>query len=311
MRRAGLVLLPLLLLVLPACARAGTPAPSPVAAPSTSPAGAAVGVRTITFTDPSRVTDPTPNQPGDETAGRTLVTTVWYPQLPARGPFPVVLLSHGLLGTPTDYQALASRWTAAGFVVVAPAYPLSSRGAAHIQPLDVVNQPADAAFVLTSVLRLSAQAGDRFHGLLDTGRVAAAGHSLGGITTDGLFNTCCRDIRLRAGIVLAGNWIGFSNTYTGPPAPMLFVHGDRDPIVPIVTGQLTYAAVPWPKGFVTLEGQTHIDPYLQPASPAFEVVAATTTDFLRWSLRGDRASLAALRQAAVVPGLAHFEDRLS
>jgi fermentation-respiration switch protein FrsA (DUF1100 family) len=251
-----------------------------------------------------------------------MATTIWYPAegspgaavqagaAPARGPFPVVLFSHGLLGLPTDYQALVTRWAGAGFVVVAPAYPLTNRAAGRVQALDVVNQPADAVFVLTAALRLSATPGDLFAGLLDGRRLAAAGHSLGAITTAGLFSSCCRDARLRAGVVLAGNWLGFSNTYTGPSAPILFEHGDLDPLVPYDSGQRTFGAVPWPKAFVTLEGQGHVDPYLQPGSAAFAVVAATTTEFLRWALLGDRSALNAFQRDGTVTGVAHADSRL-
>ncbi|HXM58995.1 MAG TPA: chlorophyllase [Candidatus Dormibacteraeota bacterium] len=321
MRRhpAALTLL-LALVALPACAHAARPAAT---GPPPPTGHFAVGLRTLTFTDPSRVTDPTPNQPGDEIHGRTLVTTVWYPAAgapaaasrtgappAAGGPFPVVLLSHGLLGVPADYQAIATRWAAAGFVVAAPAYPLTSRGAGHVQVLDVANQPADASFVLTSLLALAGQVGDPLHGVLDGGRAAAAGHSAGAVTTVGLFTACCRDPRLRAGVVLAGNATGFGGGFAGRPAPILFEHGDRDPIVPIATGRLTWDVLPWPKAFVTLEGQGHIDPYLRADSPAFDVVAATTTDFLRWALDGDQAALARLRQEAAAPGLSRLDDRL-
>ena len=92
---------------------------------------------------------------------------------------------------------------------------------------------------------------------------------------------------------------------------MLFVHGDRDPIVPYWSGRLAWDAVPWPKAFVTLEGQGHIDPYLRPDDPAFAVVATTTTNFLRWSLTGDRATLDALRREAAAQGLTPLDDRLT
>jgi dienelactone hydrolase len=226
------------LLLLPACARttgvAGGAPPSAVPAtpgsraPSTASATATyrVGRRQVEFTDQSRVTDPNPGQPGNKTQGRTLPTTIWYPAAPARGPFPVILFSHGLLGLPADYQAIATRWASAGFVVVAPTYPLTSRASPHVQPLDVPNQPADASFVLTSVLRLAERPSDPLHGMLDSSRIAAAGHSAGAITTVGLFTTCCRDARILAGIVLAGNSLGFTNHFAGRPVPMLFEHGD-------------------------------------------------------------------------------------
>ncbi len=327
MTRSPIPSSPALLLVLVVALSAGcsapwmaTPHPGPTAAPA--PATYAVGLRSVTFSDPSRLTNPTPGQPAAATQGRTLQVTIWYPAAgipgaavragatPARGPFPVVLFSHGLLGMPADYQALTTRWAGTGLVVVAPAYPLTSRESVAVQALDVVNQPADATFVLTSTLRLSATPGDPFQGLLDGRRMAAAGHSLGAITTVGLLSTCCRDARLRAGVVLAGNWLGFSNTYTGPAAPVLFEHGDRDQLVPYASAQRTFGAVPWPKAFVTLDGEGHLDPYLQPASPAFAVVAATTTEVLRWSLLADRTALDAFRRDSTVTGTAHVDDRL-
>lgn len=310
------------LLLLPACVHttgaAGGAPPSAVptahASPAASTASATatyrVGRRQVEFTDPSRVTDPSPGQPGNKTQGRTLPTTIWYPAPPARGPFPVVLFSHGLLGLPSDYQAIATRWSSAGFVVVAPTYPLTSRASPQVQPLDVPNQPADASFVLTSVLRLAERQGDPLHGMLDSGRVVAAGHSAGAITTVGLFTTCCRDARLLAGIVLAGNSLGFTNHFAGRPVPMLFEHSDNDPLVPYWTGRLLWDGLTWPKAFVTLRGQGHIDPYLVPSSPGFAVVAATTTDFLRWSVSRDQSALNDLRQHAIVPNLGHIDDQL-
>jgi fermentation-respiration switch protein FrsA (DUF1100 family) len=249
-------------------------------APTTS---YAVGVRTITF---------------QRTVDRTLRTTIWYPSassrsVAAQGHFPLVVLSHGLMALPTDYQALATRWARAGFVVVAPAYPHTSRGVTTFDVGDVVNQPADASYVLDRVLALNAKAGDRFRGHLDTARIAAAGHSAGAITTVGLFANG-RDERLDSGVVLAGNAVGMGRAYLGPPAAMLFVHGDQDPITPYPLGRATYDAVPagWPKAFLTLPGESHVDPYLHSNSAAFRVVAPTTTDFLRWSLNGDDSAKA-------------------
>jgi hypothetical protein len=112
----------------------------------------------------------------------------------------------------------------------------------------VRNQPADAAFVLTEMLRRSAQPDDPFSGLLDGDHVAAAGHSAGAITTLGLFDSCCRDQRLSGGLVLAGNSLGFGGEeFAGGAAPILFEHGDQDRVVPYRSGRRAFEAVPWPK----------------------------------------------------------------
>ena len=157
--------------------------------------------------------------------GRVLEVTIWYPRAARR--FPLVLFSHGLGGLPSDYADLLSRWAAAGFVVAAPAYPKTSGNAVDRDPLDVINQPADASYVIDRVLALDKRAGDPLRGRLATDRVAAAGHSAGGITTVGLF-TRGRDDRLDAGIVLAGSSLGMGTSFSGTAAPQLFVHGERD-----------------------------------------------------------------------------------
>jgi predicted dienelactone hydrolase len=87
-------------------------------------------------------------------------------------------------------------WAAARYVVVAPAFPLTSNvtpGGGH--PGDVTNQPADVTFVINEVLKMSrAKAGGPLAGLIDKRHIGVAGLSLGGSTVYGLIaNTCCRD----------------------------------------------------------------------------------------------------------------------
>lgn len=232
---------------------------------------------------------------------RTLPVAIWYPtcdgypetstvdQSPADGEFPVVLFSHGLNAAPDDYRRLLAGWAAAGFVVAAPTYPSLSRGAAEFNLLDVVNYPADASAVLTHLLGLDASGTGLLHGHLDAGRVAAAGHSVGGITTVGLF-ACDRDQRLAAGIVLAGEDLGVGDRFTGASVPVFYVHGDRDSLISYASGWRTFEQTPWPKAFLTLRGGSHTDPYVDDRDPAFPTVAAMTTDFLRLSLYGDSAA---------------------
>jgi dienelactone hydrolase len=253
---------------------------------------------------------------------RVLPVTIWYPTAGkaggspltdaplAAGNYPLVLFSHGLNGLPSDYQALLVQWAAAGFVVAAPAYPHTSRGVSQFNILDVLNQPADASYVLTAVLALGSTAGDPLNGHLDPGRVAAAGHSAGGITTVGLF-THNRDSRLRAGMVLAGNDLGMGTAFAGSAAQLLFVHGDNDPLVTYASGRHTYDKVPWSKAFLTVKGGDHSEPYLTQWSTAFGAVAATTTDFLRWSLYGDTAAKQRLGGDVDDNGVGSFDNSLS
>jgi fermentation-respiration switch protein FrsA (DUF1100 family) len=241
-------------------------------------------------------------------AARPLPVTIWYPDADA-GRFPVILFSHGLTGRPADYAPLLEHWARAGFVVAAPAYPHTSRGVARFDALDVVNQPADATYVLTEVLELDRRAGDTLRGRLATDRLAAAGHSAGGITTVGLF-TVARDERLDAGVVLAGSALGVGLGFTGPPAPLMFVHGQRDSVVSYASGKAAYDSVPWPKALLTLPNGDHGQSLLREGNRAYGVVADSTLDFWRWSLYGDAQARLRLPEDAESAGLGRLDDQL-
>ncbi|MEV0713954.1 alpha/beta hydrolase [Asanoa sp. NPDC050611] len=260
---------------------AAAPGDTSAAAPGAYP----VGVRILAF---------------DRGPGRPLPTTVWYPAGPsaghpgtgtvardaevAAGRFPLVIFSHGLQSRPEDHVQMTTRWAAAGFVVIAPAYPYTRKNAPGYTRNDLVNQPADAWAVVTGVSRLDGTPGDLFAGHLDTSDVVAAGHSGGAYTAAAMF-TRGHSARLRGAIVIAGARPRFE--FGGPPAAMLFIHGDADPTVPYSTGRSVYARVPWDKGFLTLHGLNH-GSYLSPGRAGFNEVMTSTTDFLRWRLDGDK-----------------------
>ena len=227
-------------------------------------------------------------------AGRPLPTTVWMPA--ATGRYPMILFSHGLSTTPRSYATLLTAWARAGFVVAAPAYPHTAAGVADFNPVDVLNQPTDARSVITQV-------GQRLADRIDPARIAAAGHSAGGVTTLGLF-AGPRDDRLRAGVVLAGRQI-VSAALQGAAAPLLFVHGKRDATVAYADGHAVYDAVTWPKAFLTVTEGGHVS-----SGDELDVITTTTTDFWRWSLYRDPAAKARLPKDATRGGLATLADRL-
>lgn len=205
---------------------------------------------------------------------------------PARGRFPLVLFSHGLSGSPQRYAAMLSGWAAAGFVVVAPIYPHTSEFTTSFRRRDIVNQPADARYVLNQVQRLNATPGDPLRGHLDIDRVAAVGHSAGGYTTMGLF-TARHDPRLRAAVVMAG-WLP-PGVFAGPPATMLFLQGSADPVVPAAVSRAAYARVPWPKAYMLLRRNSHAT-YLRPGERGYALMESTVLNFLRWTLKRDQAA---------------------
>lgn len=246
---------------------------------------------------------------------RQLPTRVWYPAhgaaggavttaaAPARGPFPLVVFSHGLSSQPNDYATLLSAWAQAGFVVAAPLYPHTSHGTASFNSYDIVNQPADASQVLTSMLALNGSS-DPLSGRLDPARVGAAGHSAGAITTAGMFSAD-RDARLKAGLLFAGT--DFRSTpFAGAPAGMFFVHGVKDDTVAYAAGHTVFEAVPWSRAMLTITDGGH-----EIASGSIAAVTTSTTEFLRWSLYGDDDARRRIPAKAAVGGVATLEDQLA
>ncbi|WP_328381365.1 alpha/beta hydrolase [Micromonospora zamorensis] len=267
-------------------------ATGPVSARRAPEGSYAVGVRTLTL---------------DPRSARPLPVTIWFPASADRvaaGRFPVVVYSHGLGSHPDLHAGLTTRWAAAGFVVAAPAYPHTRQGAAHFTRADVRNQPADAWRLIRHLGRLDRNREDPLAGHLDLTSVAAAGHSAGGFTTSGMFSEG-HPARLRAGIVIAGG--GLPGSFAGPVAPVLFVHGTADAVVPLTVGRAAYGRTPGLAAFLSLLGQDH-GAYLTPGHPGFAPVLATTTDFLRWTLYGDKAAGARLPADARTP-LTRYEFR--
>ncbi|MEU4236729.1 dienelactone hydrolase family protein [Actinoplanes sp. NPDC026619] len=204
---------------------------------------------------------------------RPLPTMIWS-LTGLTGKHPVVLFSHGLGGLPEHFAPLATSWAQAGFIVVAPAYP-HTNARVRVDRADIGNQPADAAYVLHAVERMDPR--------LDAARVAAVGFSAGGTTTLGLLRAG-HDPGIRAAVSVAGRRP--PSAFGGAGVAVLFVHGDRDPTVPLSAGKRAYEAVPWPKTWVTVPGGRHGD-YLKAGRPGYPAVAARILAFLRVTLAAE------------------------
>ena len=294
---------------------AATPSPTPVFASTTR---SSLTPRPVTTFTPPAGRAPAQSfavgrrvLPFSRGADRPLPVTAWYPAAgapggdptdgaaPAPGSYPLVLFSHGLTAQPSDFAAMLARWAQAGFVVIAPTYPRTSYGAAGYDPMDVLNQPADASHVLTEFLALA----DPLAGLVDRERIGAAGHSGGGITTAGLFSSR-RDPRLRAGIIQAGTDY-LSAPFAGPAAAMLMVHGRKDTTVRYDAGHTVFQAIPWSRAMLSVTDGEHVI-----TADSFEAITGTSTEFLRWSLYGDAAAKARIPARAAVGGVATLQNQL-
>ncbi len=295
----------------------------------------AVGKAETTFVDTSRPTGPNNSYPGDDS--RTLLTTIYYPAkgtpaataaditptvdappLTASGPYPLVLFSHGALARGIVYERQAVAWASAGYVVVAPDFPLSNTNAPGGASLagavgDVKNQPADDSFVLDQVLELNRDRSQDspLYQLVDPKRIGAAGHSNGAITTYGLVYTdCCTDRRVKAAITESGvaGIVDDAPYFQGKNTPLFILHGDDDALVPYSAGQAAYDKAKAPKFFLTFLGADHINPFVNAAGVQGTAMLDSTTDFWDRYLKGDRGALARMRKAATVPNETTFEE---
>jgi predicted dienelactone hydrolase len=283
----------------------------------------AVGTRSYTFVDTSRVTIAHNGQP--QLPSRTLPTQVWYPAQPAlgsadqrdarpdkaHGPYPLVVFAHGYLGNGPVYGRFLRQWVKAGYVVAAPTFPLTHGGTPGGTVVsDYVQQPADVSFVISELLRLNEELGSGLRHLIRPGRIAAAGHSLGAITTIGVaYNSCCRDPRIRAAIPISGRELPFpGGTSDFTRTPSLFIHGDADATVPYSAGHDVFLKqARRPKLLLTLLGAGHTDLFLD--APG-QVISKSVVDFLDFYLKERPSGLTRIHRDANVAGVSCLDARL-
>jgi dienelactone hydrolase len=246
------------------------------------------------------------------TPSRTLVTTIWYPaggsgsSAPAGGPYPLIVFAHGLGGSPLDYRQLLSAWAAAGYVVAAPLFPLSSSETpGGPDGGDIGSQPGDMSFVIDQVLAASAASTGPLSGLVDPKEIGAAGHSNGAITTLGLVaNSCCRDGRIKAAVVMAGTTEGLGRGHyelTEAP-PLLVVQDEHDGLVPYADAVAVFNQAEGPKALLALDWDSPSDPTGSTAhmaasgvvGPTSGPVIRSTTAFFNTFLKHEHAALAAV-----------------
>lgn len=263
-----------------------------------------VEVVTETFVDASRPTAAGAGTP--ERPDRTLVTRIAHPT--EGGPYPLLVMSHGATGHPDEYAETIPMWAADGFVVAAPAFPLTNREvpAALGNAGDVVHQPGDVSFVIDQVLAAGDDPASPLHGLVDPEAVGVVGHSLGGATTWAVaFDTATRDDRIDSATVFAGLTMPMPGGELALDSglPLLVLHGDADD-VPLQWDLDAWEEAVAPKWFVTLRGATHVPAFTDAASPHDELVTRTVLDFWHGTLDGDAAALDRVAADAADPDLA-------
>jgi predicted dienelactone hydrolase len=142
----------------------------------------------------------------------------------AHGAYPVVVFSHGLTGTFTDYTFLFEDLASRGYIVVSVDHTYEATAVAfadgrmarslygsHLTRIVRLDESAlslaesvrvgDVRFVVDELQRLNARPDNPFAAHLDLAAIATAGHSLGGLTA---LEALGSDARIRAAIVLDG-----------------------------------------------------------------------------------------------------------
>ncbi len=324
--------LALVITVAPQIARA---APQERTTPS-APSHRVVGLTECTFIDPTRgVLDYSSTPATVRSTHRTLLTEIRYPamsvatstQVRSAAPirraqgYPLVVFAHGYDVTPDVYAPLLDRWTAAGFVVVAPLFPdekpstITAEAGADTEG-DLRNEPGDLAFVTARILAASTGASrgcGQLRGMVRPTQIALAGHSDGadavamlaydhGLDPQGVpFVHLHAGIAIRAVVILAGAQVPPDryDTEVGHPS-LLVVQSRADSCNPFWQGLQLYRSVHQPnKWFLELATAHHL-PAFDGADPrAFADVAAITSRFLALSLGVTRGA----------PSLAHYGDR--
>ena len=272
-----------------------------------------VGITQVTLTDDSRG-DTT--RGGTTTAGRTMLVTIRYPATSTGGgsstteewdaavvgAAPLVIFAPGFDVSADTYAGMEHELAAAGFVVAAIDFPMTSSAFAGA-PVedDVVNQAGDVSFAISALTGPSAPA--RLVGHVGTGPVSVVGHSDGGVTAAGVaFNSCCADARIGAGVILSGAESRYGGDwFPSDSSPVLLVHGTDDEVNSFSSSQQLYDDATGAKTLVGVLSGTHLGPFTTDAvRPA---ISALIADFLHAHLQGDRAAADRLVADASAPGL--------
>ena len=248
---------------------------APVTPRASGPGVARVDLRIV---DRTRTTAAVGEAPA--LACRVLPLEVRYPTA-ATTPLPLVVVAHGLDGNPGTLGPLLDAWSAAGYVVAAPTFPVTRKDAdGRSLPTENVDQAADVRLTIDRLLEPApADPAATVRPRIDASEIGVAGMSLGGQTVYGLIaNTCCEDHRVRAAIVMAGVHREYpGGRYERNPMPVLLVQGDAD--AGYHNSVDAYDDLVPPKWFVTLRGSRHSPPFETPLGPEAPLVRTVTTQF--------------------------------
>jgi predicted dienelactone hydrolase len=219
----------------------------------------------------------------DYARDRDIPLKIYYPA--GRGPFPVIVFSHGALASKDGYSGLGEYWASFGYVSIHPSHADSIADSGYRgtlrqaidDPVAWQNRPRDISFILDSLSHVDRFAPDLV-GKLDLHHVGVGGHSFGAYTASLLGGVTIHvpgrerplaflDRRVSAVVLLSPQGEGrlglTSDSWDGLRLPMLLMYGSRDygPFgePPAWRNEAFVKAPPGDKYDVELEGATHME----------------------------------------------------
>jgi len=272
---------------------------------------AAIGVLLLVAAKPARAADEEATRIGG------VEVVVWTPSAGEHRHLPVLMFSHALYMCPTQSRYLTRALADAGYLVIAPrhtdsscnlsVWPSLSRWSAKPSLLWTEDDYRDRADDIRTVV--GALAGDsRYRAVADLGRLALAGHSLGGYTVLGLGGAwpSWRLPGVRAIMALTPYSLPFqrSDGLSRLSVPTMYQVGTLDPVFTMPLEQFGYAQTPSPKYLVEISWANHmawtdlgmssrdaivdyaiafLDHYVRdaPAAPALQAALPGVSDFRR------------------------------
>jgi dienelactone hydrolase len=237
---------------------------------------------TAAYVDTTRIT-PAGAQT-EELPTRTL--DVWIDRPDTPEPRPLVIFAHGLTGHPRSHEMLRTQLAAEGFVVVAPAFPLTNNDVpgGFANAGDTAEQVNDVTFIIDSVL-----ADPELGPLVDADRIGMIGHSLGGITTAGAALSPTGERRISAAVVISAGY-----GQARDDVSVMTVHGDADRVVPYASSVLSYQLLTGRRVFVTLVGGNHLTGILDDDSDLGVALRGLAAAFFAVELGVDEGQSAAI-----------------
>ena len=183
----------------------------------------------------------------------TFVMPTTFDGLPAaKGPFPLVVFSHGFGSFRLDASSVVSGIASWGFVVASPEHIERDRAALVGGKVTegVADLTAQDVKVITDTISLVGSAGGVLKGLSDTNKVGVVGHSAGGRAALSALSEDQVDVAV--GWAPAGRW-----DQPAPKKPSLILAAKVDILVPLPEVQTTFDGLAKPKRLVVVEKEGH------------------------------------------------------